>query len=188
MHGLRNLAFLAAAAGEPAGPTPGDTGWLVPSTADDTGVDWTDPSNAFSVNGSSATAAAAENSDSSQIHVQGYGASIPEGAAIVGIEVEITRAADANDCLKDSDFHLESTGVALRSDNFADGGAYLPNSLTTRVYGSSTTMPDGTTSFPTRAQIVASNFGVRYAAHNDDAGAGHTLSVDCIRLKIHYTT
>lgn len=188
MHGLRNLAFLAAAAGEPAGPTPGDTGWLLPSTSDDTGVDWANPSNAFAVDAASATADAAAESDSTQIHVQGYGASIPEGATIVGIEVEITRAADANDCLKDSDFHLESTGVALRSDNFADGGAYLPNMLAARTYGSSTTMPDGTTSFPTRAQIVASNFGVRYAAHNDDTGGTHALSVDCIRLKIHYTT
>ena len=116
---------------------PTDTGFLSPTTCIDAGS-WADTSNAFADDGSFATV---NNPATTQIHLQGYGFSIPTGSTIVGMVVRAKVGASGSSVVED-DFHLELTGESLLSGNFADNGSVT--SVGWRTYGSSTTMPDGT--------------------------------------------
>lgn len=107
--------------------------------------------------------------------------SIPAGAAINGIMVEIKKKSSATDTITDSNASLVLSGTN-RGSNYA--GSYWPTTLTYTSYGSSTDLW-GTTWTP--AQINNATFGAEISAYNNDELTARTASVDHIRITVYYT-
>ncbi len=151
-------------------------GFNSPGTA--TTTTWSNPNNALTVNGSSASNTAP---NSATIRLTNYAFTIPAGV-IDGIEAEVT--ASQNSGLPESDYDLT---VSFTKDGSASAGSgtdlglgALP--LQTLTVGGATSL-HGTTWTP--AEINASTFGV-IVAINAPSGTNATV-LDCVRIKIYYT-
>lgn len=161
-------------------PYPSDTGWLNPSSNNDggSGAGLTNPTNAYSVNGTYATSAVSGVGFANH-NFGGYSANIPAGATIVGVEARaIVKQSTAD------------TGVSW-SFNIADDITNLVDSFgwlneVTNVGTSDTTLSigwPGGVFVPTRTQVNDSNFGVMMSTTALFTG---TLYVDAIQLRVWY--
>lgn len=147
--------------------------------------DWTNPGNIGADDAAEAQITAATydaNDISFRLKGRGFGFSIPAGATIDGIVVEIERRAFAGGA---EDFRvqlLDEAGVVV-GENKAVVDPDWPSTATIRTYGSSTDI--WTWSTVTAAKINDVDFGVvlsvRATAANTDIG------VDFIRVTVYYT-
>ncbi len=147
-------------------------------------IDWTNSgniTNTADANYASATLGGAGNTD--YLLGSNYGFSIPTGAIINGIVVNIRRSTSAINggrITRDNDVYLVKGGVIVGNDK-ATTTAYT-TSLAVATYGSATDTW-GTTWTP--AEINATNFG---AVLSINANNSLTATVDYIRITVHYTT
>jgi len=150
------------------------------SAAPYTGETWQTPANAGADDTAYAVADSA-NFDTGvytfRLDATNFGFSIPAGATIDGVVVEIEyNGAKATDAL----VQLIQGGTPAGTNNSV--GAAIPATDTINTYGSSS---DKWGSTWTVADITASNFGVAYAAIS--TGQNSDVSVDFIRITVHYT-
>lgn len=151
-------------------------GFNSPGTA--TTTTWSNPNNALTVNGSSASNTAP---NTATLRLTNYAFTVPAGV-IDGIEAEVT--ASQNSGLPETDYNLTvsftkdgSVGAGSSTDLGLSG---LP--LQTLTVGGASSL-HGTTW--TVAEVNASTFGV-IVAINALAGTNACI-VDCVRIKIYYT-
>jgi len=108
--------------------------------------------------------------------------SVPAGATINGIVVEVQKKADVGTKVQDSAAQLIKGGT-ISGTNKASGTTWsVVYGYTT--YGSSTDLW-GLTLTPT--DVNATNFGFAFAGSDDVNTAGGTAYVDHIRITIYYT-
>jgi hypothetical protein len=150
---------------------------------------WTNPTNAVSSNNTYATVAGDGSGDTLQSHylkATNFGFSIPGGATISGIVVEVEAKDDGLATNKINLVRLVKGGAIQPQSQAADSPAALTTTDTYKVYGSSSQLWGQTW---TDADINASTFGVVVAAQLDFLGSGvvSTASIDHIRITIYYS-
>lgn len=118
--------------------------------------------------------------------VTDFGFSIPSGAIIDGIvlEVEKKRSAGTGGIVEDNGLQIMKGGV-LTGPNKSQYGVDWPLTDTYVSYGGSTDLW-GTTWTP--ADINASDFGVSLASISYICGATITTSIDHVRMTVYYST
>jgi 6-phosphogluconolactonase (cycloisomerase 2 family) len=141
-------------------------------------VDWATPSGASADGGSVASADGLDPSARSEyLKATNFGFSIPSGAVIEGIAVDVERRGD-NIFQTDEDARLVKGGV-VQSENKA-GGEQIPDSWDVRTFGSDTDLWNDSW---TVTDINDSDFGFAYAIDNGSYG----VDVDYISITIYYS-
>lgn len=163
-----------------------DSGALSPGTmADDATVGtvaWTNPNNAKVSDNVYATAAVAFLSVSHYLKATNFGFSIPVGATINGILVEVERKGfDDIDFVRDNAIKIVKGGTIGATDKSSLDN--WPVSDAYKSYGSSSDLWGETW---TPAQINASDFGFVVSV-KDVSGESPGASVDHIRITVYYT-
>lgn len=145
--------------------------------------DWTNPGNISANDGSEAqiTAATYDTGDHSyRLRAQNFGFTIPAGATIDGIVVEIEQRSFAG-AAEDQEVRLYNGTGTLVGDDKQTATAW-PGTATIATYGGST---DDWNAGLTDADVNDVDFGV---AHIVLATANNTdIGVDFIRVTVHYT-
>ena len=150
------------------------------SNSDQGTIAWVNPGNAASANDTYATANGDNSLISEFLWLTNFGFSVPAGATIDGIVVEVERKSDSATTIEDV-AQLIKAGVLVGNDKGDDVTA-LPITEASKTYGSSSDLW-GTTW--TATQVNASNFGVAFSVF---FGIGEdTAYVDHIRITVHYT-
>jgi hypothetical protein len=150
---------------------------------------WTSPSNAASDNATYASAETFLATETTHyLHATNFGFSIPGGATIDGMQIEIERAQQFFTGSDVSD-NVVSTlkGGVVGGDNKAneDAGSWPPTTLTVATYGLSNSLWGRTW---TPADINASDFGaVLSAILTSDTVDPSQAYVDFIRIIVYYT-
>jgi hypothetical protein len=146
------------------------------------GITWIDPSLAGSSDDSRATVSLPIFDDESE-HLKGtdFGFSIPSGATIDGIVVELERSADAADAVGETEAKMVKGGT-IGGNNNSDG-SFLPTSEAYKTYGSSSDLW-GLAWTP--ADINAINFGFAFRCANGIVLLRNAF-VDHIRITVYYT-
>lgn len=125
---------------------------------------------------------------SQYLKLSGYGFSIPTGATINGITVDIRRyrsGGDVGHVIYDVEVKLLKNNI-VSGNNKADTTTNWPMSLATKTYGGSTDLW-GTTWTP--SDINSSNFGIVLSVQiNVYPKYYETALVDYINIKIDYTS
>lgn len=144
---------------------------------------WSGTGNIFSSNNSKAQATGG--SVTNYLKATGFGFSIPSGATIDGISVDIERNNGAffASNVNDSTIKIIKGGV-IAGTNRAVPATFWPLVDTTANYGSSSDLW-GTTW--TDTDINASNFGVAISARGQSFKASATPAVDFVSITIYYT-
>lgn len=145
---------------------------------------WVNPTNVFSDNAteSTITAASFDSPDiSQQLVTSGYGFTIPAGATIDGITVEIDRRSIVLNSGVDNRVQLRNDLGALVGANKATATVW-PTASTVATYGGAA---DTWTATPTVAMVNSAAFGVVLSAKANIANAD--IGVDFIRVTITYT-
>jgi hypothetical protein len=164
-------------------------GSLSPSTVvDDSSVGtvtWTNPSNAVASDNVRASINGATGATSHYLKATGFGFSIPTGATIDGIVLEIERAKGALDAAaKDSSVKLVKGGTVSGTDKadtvtvWPSGDAYATYGSPTDLWGQSWTPSD----------INDSTFGAALSAQITFADFGSDAVVDHMRITVYYST
>jgi Tfp pilus assembly protein PilX len=142
---------------------------------------WTNSTNVFTSNNSYGTASVAASTQSANLDVTGFGFSIPSTATILGIQVDVERAASATSAISDYDVFVLKGGSSTGITDHAAGGTWV-TSDSNRAYGNAGDLW-GTTWTP--ANINASNFGLRFKVQNTSAST-RTASVDDVDITVYY--
>ena len=145
---------------------------------------WVNPTNVFSDNATEAqiTAASFDSPDiSQQLVTSGYGFTIPTGATIDGITVEIDRRSIIASSGVDNRVQLRDDSGTLVGTNKATATVW-PTSSTVATYGGAA---DTWTASPTVTMVNDADFGVVLSAKANIANAD--IGVDFIRVTIDYT-
>lgn len=148
-------------------------------------VAWSNPSNAGASDNSYATAVLTTGTIGNYLKATNFGFSIPSGATIDGIVVEIEKKGSVNSGparIVDNVVKLVIGGT-ITGNNKASASAW-PTSDTVASYGTSTDLW-GTT--PTDSDINASTFGVVLAPRNASIKMSITASVDHMKITVYYT-
>lgn len=142
---------------------------------------WSNPTNAASSDDSRASATVGPD-DTNYLKATNFGFSIPTGATIDGIVVEVERScAVANDATERRAL-LVKAGTVVGSDKSIGTG--IPATDTYKTYGGAADLW-GTTW--TAAEVNNSGFGFVFAAQQGVNGPGKTALVDHIRITVYYT-
>ena len=114
-----------------------------------------------------------------------FGFSLPTGATIDGIKVEIERKESVEDFnVYDYRVQLLDADGNLIGDNKKDASEWTTYWFI-RTYGGAT---DKWNASPTKAMVENANFGVVLSAsYNNTSGYGRDAQVDFIRITIYYT-
>ena len=176
---LQETATLTAE-GDYTAPGAVNTGWLEGTTA--SGTDWTNPTNAVTLNAVTADYLMPIASWSTKITVEGYDFSlIPVDATIDGIEVEITASGSSV-----SGVYLGSIGLYTTVNGFSstetDAVVYT-QALESRVYGANN---DIWYASITREELQT--LKTVYDAENTNSSNTRSVYLDSIRVKVHYTS
>lgn len=145
---------------------------------------WGSVNSVLTENGAGATVSLpGAGSNSNYLKVTNFGFTIPLNAKITGITVEVRRCAQFTQTAKDTRVRIVKGGVIGSQDksNGADwpgGGAFAYQS-----YGGVADLWNETW---TPAQINASDFGFVIANTWSGSGGAAFLSVDHIRITVHY--
>ena len=145
---------------------------------------WSKPTRAYSSNNSYATSSL-DGTTSVYLKCTGYGFSIPTGATINGIKVNVERKSNstADGGSKDAAMRIVKAGSIGTQDRSTSTG--YTTSDVSEAHGSATDLW-GTTWTP--ADINATTFGAAFAAtKSSSAGYRHTVSVDVISIAVDYT-
>ena len=148
---------------------------------------WVNPGNIVSDNGSEAqiTAATFDAGDQSfRLIARNFGFTVPAGATIDGLIVEIDRRRFAGAA---SDFRVQiydQGAGAFRGDNKAAAATAWPATLSIATYGASNDLWNAAANL-TQAFVTSTAFGIALSV---DADAANTdIGVDFIRTTVHYT-
>ena len=161
-----------------------ETGPNSPGTmADDSAVGtltWATPDNAKVEDGSTAIASGAGGSQSHYLKATNFGFSIPQGAEILGILVEVKKGAS----------RVQSTDTAVRivkggSIGTTDKSSLLDWPVTILEFINYGGLADLWGETWTPADINASNFGFVISANNNP-GLSSSLQIDHIKLTVKY--
>lgn len=160
------------------------------ATGLDSGDDqeWSDPTNVYSQNATHANVHSEYNGvtfNTEYLKATGYGFSIPGGATVTGIKVEVFRqktAAYPEPSVVDHTVKLIVGGTVV-GNNKAVAGEW-PNPGAYQTYGGEGDLWGLT---PTAAEVNASNFGVAIKATVNDAYDVVTAEVDHARITVYYT-
>jgi len=147
-------------------------------------IAWGATGNAVSSNGSYASATV-DGQTTNYLRCLSYAFSIPAGATIVGIEVNVERKSDRtqNGGSEDAAMRLVKAGTIQATDR-SSGTIYTTGDVV-EPHGSPTDLW-GTTWTP--AEINAATFGAAFAAVKaNSAGNPHVITVDHIAITVHYT-
>lgn len=150
------------------------------STAGGGTVVWINPGRVTAEDGSTATAAVGMSATSHCLQGTAFAFSIPAGATVNGILVEVKRSSSVSGAT-DSKVQLVKGG-AISGANRATGAA-IPAALTYGSYGGPSDLW-GLAFTP--ADINNATFGAVYQALGT-GGLGVTVSVDAIRITVYYT-
>ncbi len=169
-------------------------GPLSPGTMADDGtvgtVAWSNPDNAKTSNNTRATALLASNVISHYLKATNFSFSIPEGATIDGIVVEIERQQGGGDfvaLIEDQEVKIVKADASIGAENKADTATTWPGSDTIATYGANNDLWSETWA---AANINDSDFGVVLAAEQQAGGfpgATSEARVDHIQITVHYT-
>ncbi len=142
---------------------------------------WSNPARAQYEDASLATSTMNGFESSYLLRATNFSFSIPAGAVINGILVEIKKKSSSTDTINDVNASLVLGGTN-RGSNYA--ASYWGTTLAYTSYGSATDLW-GTTWTP--AQINNATFGAEISAYNNDELTARTASVDHIRITVYYT-
>lgn len=177
-------SVLAAAA------TPTDTGWsfvqLGTPEGGGGGFAWSSASNVTANDGSNATCNVDGGEDSDFIHGE-MGSryfSIPIGSTIDGIEVEY-EASSADGDISEKQLYIVIGGVRSTVVNRSTTATYT-GTMTAYTRGGSTDKWGLTTPIPV-GDMNATDFGFALLVTNDASKGDDTVSVDYMKVKVHYT-
>lgn len=141
---------------------------------------WSDPANAAAEDGSSATVIVGAGVSSQYLMATNFGFTIPAGATIDGITVEIKKAeGDTGDDLTDSRVRIVKGG-AIGTEDKSDVTEW-PTTLAYTTYGGAADLWGETWTY---SDINDSGFGVVISAVSTPAADG---SIDHIRITVTYT-
>lgn len=172
-----------------------NTGWLSPgsgtSVSAGTGTSWWDYPSRITTDQGNCTYANSATSDPAKsggvtqyLRASNYGANVPTGATIVGLEVRIRRNYSGTATGPRDHLLRVFNGSSLVGDNKASSSNW--NSGCTLVsYGSGS---DGWGASLTPSIVNNSNFGVYFQAKNYSSAYVFTLYVDVIQIRVSYTT
>lgn len=141
-------------------------------------VDWSDPSNAASENGSSASCTLNMGFGTYYLVAEDFGFSLPSGATVEGIKVEVKHRCTFG-VTYDRDVKLIKGGSIQTTNKAAVG--YWPTSLAYQTYGGSADLWSGTWTY---SDLNSSLFGVAISATADDFDFP---AIDHIRITVTYS-
>lgn len=146
---------------------------------------WTSPSNAASSNNSYASVLLSSFNSSQYLKATNFGFSIPSGATIDGIVVEVELKASSVGYIRDSSVKIVKGGTASGTDKKRSPGVFWPNTDTVITYGGSTDLWGLSWS---DTDINASDFGLAFSPSVDTGKTSITAYIDHIRITVYYTT
>ena len=147
-------------------------------------IAWGSTGNAISSNASYATATV-DGETTNYLRCLNYGFTIPVGATIVGIEVNVERKSNRtqNGGSEDAAMRLVKAG-AIQATDRSTGTTYTTGDVV-EAHGGATDLWGSTW---TPADINAANFGAAFAATKPDpSGQPHDITVDHIQITVYYT-
>ena len=169
------VATVEQVAGEEGGGSATSTGFRSPSSTGTTWDEWTSPSNAYSSNDSRATTFGLTSTNEQDY--SDFSFSVPSGATIDGIEIEV----EAQRLQTDQDLDVQLSWDGGSSFTSAKTNTINTSSDSVYTYGSSVDTWGRTWS---DTDFSDANF-LLYA--KDTTSTNRTISTDHIRVKIHYT-
>lgn len=123
------------------------------------------------------------------LRASNFGFSIPVGATVVGLEVEIVWGA-SNSGLTEDEIRLAwgASAANLSTNNNGDAGSIPSTDQTVETKGGPTDLWGELSSTLTPAVINSSDFGWVLKVGRADTGAtSRTARVDCMRMRVYYT-
>jgi len=162
-----------------------DTGALSPGTVvnDGTGNEWRNVNN-VKISDNVYAYKLDDWGDENKLKATNFGFSIPTGATIDGIEVEIERRATGDQLVKDDSLYIVKSDGNYGSSNKADTVNLWPTTDTYKTYGSPSDLWGETW---TAEDINSSNFGVGISAHCYFVDYGSKAEIDHIRITVYYS-
>lgn len=146
-------------------------------------TDWISPGNIVSSNNVYAYVDLAASGFSDWLEASTFGFTIPTGATINGIIVEVERyQLGGSGVIEDLNVFIAKGGTEVGSQHAIAG--QWPSTDTYQTYGNSTDLW-GTTW--TAAEVNASNFGVRLTVQETGGTDANAGTVDHIRITVYYT-
>ncbi|MGV3628992.1 MAG: DUF6701 domain-containing protein [Betaproteobacteria bacterium] len=153
------------------------------ATGGGAGNAWNNPGNALSSNNADATVSV-DGSTSEALECANYSFSIPAGATITGIEVNVERSSSSTNNGGSRDASLLLLGGTLAGSNLATATIYTTGDVVethgnpTETWGNAWTV----------AQINAAAFGAALRVTKPGGGGpAHTVSVDHIQITVYYS-
>ncbi|HLA33956.1 MAG TPA: hypothetical protein VJ001_03710, partial [Rhodocyclaceae bacterium] len=144
--------------------------------------DWANYGNAVSSNDSYATVSLDDGDQSDYLQCTNFGFSIPSGATINGITVNIERKSTATN-ITDRRVRIVKGG-SRGSDDLSTNTGY-PSTDTVEAHGGATELWSETW---TAADINSTGFGAALSVEKtDNSGGARTVSVDHIQIVVNYT-
>lgn len=155
------------------------------------GTGWTSLSNLYASDDSRASASLSGTGGGSQtnyIDVTGFGFSIPAGATIDGVIVEIERSVSSTSgSPTDRSVFLLADGRIGTDPKVGDDKATLTIWPTTDAYATYGGAADAWAASLTDTQVNNSNFGVCISGRKTSGETSTTLRIDHVKITIHYT-
>ena len=163
------------------GPRPGTIAVSVPRSGEAASIPWTNPQNAFAVDGKFSRAELNLDEESEYLRVTGYGFSLPPTATVKGIVVQLKR--QGSNAIADGIVNLWLDKVPAERPKVLNSP--WPRTLGTHHYGQEV---DTWGNDLTPAEISKPGFGAQlYAKRNADAGAGAVAAeVESLQLTVWY--
>lgn len=147
---------------------------------------WTSPTSTFSSNNTYATRVMSGTSITHYLKANNFGFSVPTGATILGIKVEVERSRTGGTTgeVRDSQVKIVKADGSTGTQNKADTVTNWPTTDAYATYGSFSDLWGETTWKP--QDINNSNFGVVVAATGSTSTTNRTANVDHIRITVTY--
>jgi hypothetical protein len=150
------------------------------------GNTWASPTSIYTSNNVDASHATTSTRTTADLFATNFGFSIPATAIVLGVYVEIEKAASDNSAtnyVQDNALYLRNAGVDLSATNKADATTKWGTSDAYYGYGS---LSDTWGATLTGAIVNSSTFGIRFRARVTRAGGTRTAYVDHIRITLAY--
>ena len=151
----------------------------------DTAIPWVNPENAVSDDDNYATVALNDSLKSDFLDITGFGFSIPDGATVSAIVVEVACKQSVASQAGWYTLRLIKAGSPIGNSVFPDGSA-IPTSEEYITSGSKSLATLGTTLSGVEANAV--NFGIRLQFTGGVGAGPSTVSVDAVRITLTYSS
>jgi hypothetical protein len=176
------IQSLSVTVDDPAGQVSRNPGTVADDASNGGSTAWGSTGDSAFQDDTYASSSNVQNETTNYLKATSFGFSIPAGATIDGIVVEVDRFADVASMVFDSEVKIVKGG-AVGSTNEASGGFWPASDTDTyQTYGNSSYKWGETW---TAADINNANFGVVISASS--GGTKTNLFVDDIRITVYYT-